>query len=717
MTAPKTIFKTKSAPAPNPSRKPHKISQHGDTRTDYYAWMRDDNWQNVLRDPALLKEDIRAHIDAENTYYEEATAGLEDLREQLFEEMRGRIKEDESSVPAPDGPFLYGSRFRKGGDYPIIYRTLRDGTGEEILFDGDAEGKAAKEKGAEFFDIGAVAHSPDHRLIAHAVDCLGSEYFDIKIRKMSTEEEFPETVSSTDGNPVWAADSKSFYYVERDDNQRPKRVKQHKIGSDPSLDTLIYEEQDDGFFLSIGKTQSDKYIIIDVGNSTSSESHYIRSDAPFGSKPTLIAPRHDDELYSVEHHGEHFYIQTNQANAVDFKIMRAPINNTGRDQWQEWLPHEAGTYVIDFIPYKDHNIRLIRKNALPQIIIADYDRTSETPIDFPEAAFSLGLSSGYEFDTDIVRFQYSSPSTPQQVFDYAIKTGERTLLKTQTIPSGHNAELYQVERIFAVADDGAQIPITILRLKTTKIDGTAPLLLYGYGSYGITIPAGFSTSVLSVVDRGAVYAIGHIRGGAAKGRQWYLDGKLANKQNTFTDFACVAQTLQTLGYGKKNQTIIYGGSAGGLLVGATLNLKPELFGGVIGAVPFIDVINTISDKDLPLTPPEWDEWGNPINDPQAFETIKSYSPYENIKPDNPYPPILATGGLTDYRVTYWEPAKWVAELRNTNPGGPFFLKMNMGAGHGGSAARFESLREKAHDYAFALAVFGLEKQPPIKHRS
>ena len=703
-------FAMVTAEPPIAKKDPVEIEQHGETRIDNYAWMRDDNWQDVLRDPGVLSDDIRVHLDAENAFYEAATGDLEDLREQLFEEIRGRIKEDDSSVPTNDGPFAYAIRFRAGGNYPIFIRTPRDGGEETILFDGDEEGE-----GEAFFRISTVRHSPDHKLIAYGVDRLGSEYYDIRIRDIETGDEYPETVTSTSGSVTWAADSKSFYYVERDDNQRPKRVRFHVLGSDPAEDLLVYEEPDNSYFLYVGKSRSREYIFIGVGKGTSSEFRYLRADAAPGTEPMLIAPRLEDELYSVSHHGEYFYIRTNRDDAVDFKIVRAPIDNPGRDQWQDWLPYEAGTYISGVWTLADRIVRMERRNALPRIVVSDYAQEDVYEIEFEEQAYDLGGNPGYEFDTDIIRFTYESPTTPEQTYDFNMKTRERVLRKTQEVPSGHNPELYAAERIFITADDGTRVPVTVLRLKSTPVDGTAPLLLYGYGSYGATQDSYFSTSILSLVDRGVIYATAHIRGGADMGRQWYLDGKLDKKKNSFSDFANAAEELQERGYGRKGETVIYGGSAGGLLVGATLNLRPDLFGGAVAAVPFVDALNTISDATLPLTPPEWVEWGDPINDAEAFATIAAYSPYENIRSDVEYPPLLATGGLTDYRVTYWEPAKWIARLREEAQGGPFFLKMNMDAGHGGSAARFERMRERTHDYAFALRIFGLTERQPVSH--
>ena len=696
--------------APVAEKRPVEIEQHGETRVDNYAWLRDENWQEVLRDPEGLGEDIRKHLTAENGYYESATDDLEALRDTLFDEMRGRIKEDDSSVPAPDGPYAYAVRYREGGEYPIYVRTPRDGGKETILFDGDAESQ-----GADFFRVISVDHSPNHDMIAYGIDRLGSEYYDIRVRIIESGDEYEETIPSTGGASVWAADSNSFYYVERDDNQRPKRVKQHVLGTDPAKDILVYEEPDDTMFLFVGKSQSGEFILIGSGKGTTSEYRYLRADAAPGSEPVLIAPRVDDQLYQVEHHGDYFYIQTNADDAVDFKILRAPVENPGRENWEDWLEHRAGVYINGFIPFADRIVLLERENALPRIVVSDYERESSFEIEFDEDAYHLGLSAGYEFETNTVRYTYQSPSTPEQTFDFDMSSRERTLRKTQEIPSGHNPDLYAVERLFVTAEDGAEIPVTVLRLKTTRIDGNAPLLLYGYGSYGATMGAWFSSSILSLVDRGVVYAVAHIRGGSAKGRQWYLDGKMEKKINTFTDFARSAEELQERGYGRKGETVIYGGSAGGLLVGATVNLRPDLFAGVIAAVPFVDVLNTISDASLPLTPPEWVEWGDPINDPEAYRTIKGYSPYDNIRAGVEYPPILATAGLTDYRVTYWEPAKWVARLREEANGGPFFMKTNMEAGHAGSAARFQRLEERTHDYAFALKVLGLTEAVPVSH--
>ncbi|MBI1392137.1 MAG: prolyl oligopeptidase family serine peptidase [Alphaproteobacteria bacterium] len=674
----------------------------GQRRTDPYAWLRDEDWRKVLRDPGALATEIRAHLEAENAYYDEGVRHLGQLRDALFEEMKGRIKEDDSSPPQPDGPYAYYTRFREGGEHPIFARRPRDGGAEQLLFDGD------KEKGdAEFFNVAAVIHSPDHAKIAYAVDRIGSEYFDVRIRDVSSAAEAPESILNTDGYVVWSADSGSFLYVERDDNQRPKRVRRHVLGADPSADEVVYEESDDAYFLSIDISQSREFIFIVSSNGTSSEVRFVRSDAAAGAAPLLIEPRRADVIYYAEHHDDSFYIQTNDDDAIDFKIVKAPVIAPGRENWVDWLPARAGVFLRTFVALKDFVVRLETKDALPRIVISDWSRRKERTLKFDEAAYALSIDGGYEFDSGVIRVAYASPATPQEVMDVNLRTNARTTVKVQEIPSGHNPDDYVVERMTLPMRDGAETPVTILRRKSTKFNARAPMFLYGYGAYGISIPADFNARSLSLVDRGVVYVTAHVRGGADKGRGWYLDGKLENKQNSFNDFVDVAAELHRQGKSAPARTVIFGGSAGGLLVGAAVNQAPERFAGVIGAVPFVDVLNTISDADLPLTPPEWLEWGDPIRDKGAFERIRSYSPYDNIDPTRHYPPILATGGIADYRVTYWEPAKWIARLREEAKGGPFFLRMDMSAGHAGSAARFERLREFAEYYAFALEVFGL----------
>ena len=674
---------------------------HGSVLIDEYAWLRDDNWQEILRDPGLLRADIRAHLEAENAYYESLTKGGEGLREALVAEMRGRLKADDSTPPAPDGSYAYYSRFRTGGEYRVFARLPRDGGPEEIIFDGDEESKDSA-----FFQIAAVRHSPDHKLVAIGVDRVGSEYYTIRIREIAGGKEFDEEIPNSSGEAVWTEKSNSFFYVERDENQRPKRVKHHVLGTDPSTDTTVYEEADDGFFVDLRKSRSRQFIFIDTGDQVTSEVHVLATGDVI---PRMVAPRIPGQRYELHHNADHFYIRTNADGAVDFKIVRTPIETPGRRQWLDWLPHEPGTFVASVAAYAEHLVWLEWRNALPRIVVSDFAGQRHA-LAFDEAAYNLSLDAGYEYETATTRYVYASPAIPARTFDYDMTARARKLVKVQEIPSGHDPERYLVERVQVSGHDGVSIPLTILRLKSSPMDGNAPVLLYGYGSYGITVPAGFFSDILSLVDRGVIYAIAHVRGGAARGRQWYLDGKRDKKINTFKDFVSCAEALIAMGYTRKGRIVIYGRSAGGLLVGASLNLRPDLFAGVIAEVPFVDVLSTMSDPSLPLTPPEWPEWGNPISDPEAYGWIKSYSPYDNIAAVD-YPPVLATGGLADYRVTYWEPAKWIARLRSDARGGPFLLRMDMGAGRAGAAARYKRLDERAHVFGFALKVLGVERKP------
>ncbi|MCZ4298104.1 S9 family peptidase [Henriciella marina] len=689
---------------PMAKRVPLEIEQVGRTRTDNYQWMKDDNWQQVMRDPSVLREDIREYLEAENAY---TKASLEDptekLRETLLAEMRGRIKEDDSSVPSKDGPYAYYVRYREGGEYPIFARKPAEqafdaDAPETVLFDGDAEAE-----GQSYFSIRGLEQSPDHKLLASAIDTQGSEYYTIAVRNIETGEAVGAPIEGTYGSFEWGADSNLLYWVERDDNGRPTAVFQRDLTT--GEDVEIYREEDPGFFVGVSKSESEEFIFVETGGHTSGEVWYFPADAK-RPEPTLVAPRKEDEEYDVTHWNGAFYILTNADGAVDFKVMKAPIDNPGRENWEEVIPHRPGTLVLGLDPYKDHLVRLERANALPRIVVRARESGDEHTIAMDESAYDLGLGSG-EYDSTVMRYDYASPARPSQVFDYDMETRERTLRKTREVPSGHNADDYVVERLMVPAWDGEEIPVTILRRADTAVDGSAPLLLYGYGSYGITIPASFSTSRLSLVDRGFVYAIAHVRGSQAKGYQWYLDGKLEKKPNTFKDYVSAGRYLVENGYGAEGRVVGHGGSAGGLLMGAAANMDPELFGGIIAAVPFVDVINTMSDDTLPLTPPEWPEWGNPITDAEAYDTILAYSPYDNVA-DKDYPAMLITGGLSDPRVTYWEPSKWAAQLRHEAPNaGPYYLRINMDAGHGGSTGRFEGLKETAIEYAFALASVGL----------
>jgi len=685
-------------------KRPRAIVQHGETRDDAFAWLRDDNWRDVLRDPSRLDPAIRAALESENAYYAAVTDDLAPLRAKLLQEMRGKIKEHDAGPPFVHGPYRYWTEFREGGEYLILKRGRIGGGEPEVLFDGDAE-----RGGAAFFSIGGLAHSPDHRLLAYAVDRVGSENYQIRVRRLADRFEHPEVVEHTSGGVVWDANSAGFFYVERDEHQRPKRIRYHRLGGEPSADPVIYEEPDDGFFLGVDKTLSGAFILIESSDHMTSEVRFIPADDPLAA-PVLIAAREEGVEYSVDHRGDRFYILTNAGDAVDFKIVCAPVASPGRDRWTDVIPHAPGRLIRRMIVFARHIARLEWRNALPHIVVTAQDG-GEHEIAFEEAAYDLSMSDGYEFDTDTLRYVYDSPATPAEYYDYDMTKRARTLVKLQEVPSGHDKSLYVVERFEASSHDGALVPVTILRRRDTPVDGTAAALLYGYGAYGITVHPEFLSNILPLVDRGMIYALAHVRGGEDLGRNWYLDGKLDRKQNSFLDFIAVAEALVDRAYAARGRIVSYGGSAGGLLIGAALNMRQDLFAAALGAVPFVDVLNTVSDETLPLTPPEWNEWGDPIRKPEQYRWIRAYSPYENVR-ETSYPPVMATAGLADYRVTYWEPAKWIAALRETAIGGPFVLRINMEAGHAGAAARFERLDERAHLYAFALRAVGMEDLEP-----
>jgi len=683
---------------PVADRRPHTTIHHGIELGDDYAWLRDDNWQQVMRDPALLDKDIRAYLEAENAYTEAQLADTEALQTTLFEEMKARIKEDDSSVPSPHGPFAYFHDFVTGGQYPRLCREPRDGGAKTVMIDGNLEGADKT-----YWSLGGASHSPDHKLLAYGVDDKGSEFYVTKIRDIASGRDLPDVIADTAGSVVWAKDSATLFYVRRDDNHRPLYVYRHVLGTPSEDDVLIYEEKDSGFYVGVSETQSGKYIVIEAQDHQTSECRVIDAEDP-GGPMTLIAARQIGHEYSIDHHDDSFIILTNSDGAEDFRICQAPVKAPGRHNWREILPHKPGRLILNFTAFKGHYARLERENSLPRIVIHRFSDGAEHDIAFAEEAYSLGMSGGYEYDTTSLRFSYSSMTTPSQVFDYDMETRARILRKTQQVPSGHDPDDYVTRRIMAPARDGEEIPVSLLYRKDCPLDGSAPLFLYGYGSYGISIPAGFSTTRLSLVDRGMIFAIAHVRGGKEKGYRWYTGGKRETKLNTFTDFIDAGEYLAKMNFTARRRIIANGGSAGGMLMGGVANMAPDLFLGIIADVPFVDVLNTMLDASLPLTPPEWPEWGNPLESKQDFATIRSYCPYSNVR-QQAYPHILALGGLTDPRVTYWEPAKWIAKLRDSKTDSNLLLlKTNMGAGHGGASGRFESLKEIAINYAFALKI-------------
>lgn len=700
----RVTFTAPTLPAPQAEQRATSRTIHGVALSDPYDWLRADNWQEVMRKPETLAADIRVHLEAENAYAKIALEPLQPLKETLVKEMRGRIKEDDASVPAPDGAFVYGTRYRDGGQHPLFVRTPRnsdvDGGEETILLDGDAlaEGKA-------YFRFGGASHSDDHTLMAWSADDKGSEKYTLRIRDLSTGDDLPDMIEETSGGGVWSADGQSVFYTLLDDNHRPSKVFRHRLGTDPAADELIYEEKDSGFFVGIGRTQSGRFLVIDCHDHQTSEVWLLDLQAPDAAL-FCVSKREVGHEYSVEDQGDTLIILTNADGAEDFKIVTAPLSAPGRDTWTDLVAHEPGRLILSHMAFESWLIWLERANGLPRLCY----RNSEGAVNavaFDEEAYALGIGTNYEYATNTLRFSYSSPTTPQSTIDVDLSTGVQTVRKVQEVPSGHHPADYAVRRIFATASDGAEVPVTVLTRADHKDDGSAPCLLYGYGSYGISIPASFSTNALSLVDRGFVYAIAHIRGGKDKGFAWYKQGKAEHKVNTFTDFIAARDHLVDTGVVDGSKTVAQGGSAGGMLMGAVANMAPEKFAGIIAQVPFVDVLNTMLDDTLPLTPPEWPEWGNPIEDEDAFHRIHAYSPYDAVSAQD-YPAIFALAGLTDPRVTYWEPAKWVARLRElATSDTPLLLKTNMDAGHGGAAGRFDRLDEIGEVFAFAIAVAGM----------
>ncbi len=687
--------------APHIMKRPFTDERHGIKREDPFAWLKDTNWQAVMKNPTALNPEIKAILDAENSFCDATMSSYADVQERIYAEMRGRIKENETSPTAVWGNYAWLRKYVKGGEHPVICRSDRDGKNVTAIIDGNRE---AEDKA--YFKIGATSPSPDHTRLAWAVDVKGSEYFTIKIRDISTTTDLPDCLIDTSSSMAWSADAHHLFYVQIDKNHRPSKVMRHRLGTSVATDKCIYEEVDSGFFVDLSASRSGVYIFINIHDHETSEVRLINALAP-DTEPRVMKPRQTGIKYEIDHDAarKRFTIVTNYGGAVDFQIMCAP--ETSLADWSCLQPHLAGSLLLDAIPYKNHLAILSRVEALPRISVMSYASGKTQVLEFDEAVYALDIEAGFEYDTAQMRFSYSSMATPKQVFDCHMENDERVLVHERIVPSGHRREDYICQRRWATAKDGAKIPISLLMHKDTPRDGTAPVLLYGYGSYGITIPAGFSGNRLSLVDRGFIYAIAHIRGSKAMGHDWFLQGRGKVKKNTFTDFIAAAEFLIEERLTMKGNISVHGGSAGGLLVGAALNLAPDLFKSGVAEVPFVDTLNTMLDETLPLTPPEWPEWGNPISSGEDYAIISDYAPYENIRACG-YPHILATGGLTDPRVTYWEPTKWVARLRDMRTDdGLTLLRMEMEAGHGGKAGRYNQLDELSFVYSFVLAAHGM----------
>ncbi|MDD9842180.1 MAG: S9 family peptidase [Alphaproteobacteria bacterium] len=687
---------------PNPPRaakKPYRQTHHSFTREDEYAWLRDENWQTIMKEPHCLRADIRRYLQAENAYCEAIISQTGELPELLFAEMQARIKEDERTPPMPNKQWAWAWHYQQGAEHPQICRSQRDGTKPQIVLDCNKEAD-----NETYFKLINHCPTPAQDLLAWAVDRQGSEHCTIYMRDIASQKDnLPDRLENASGSMAWAADGQYIFYVLLDDQHRPNRVMCHRLGTMQSADRLVFEEKDAGFFVSLSASRSGDIIFIDCYNHETSEIWVIDAYKPEAA-PQLIAPRLKGVEYTATYDAarKRLILLTNKDGAVDYKLMQATLNEP--TNWQEFIPHKAGCLLLDVAAFENHLVWLARENALPALYIQSVKTGDIKQIAFEEEAYELTLEAGFEYDTNICRFSYASMTRPEQIFDYNMETDVRQLVHEQIVPSGHEPNNYITRRLWAEAKDGAKIPLSLLYHKDTPLDGTAPALLYGYGAYGTIIAADFSTTRLSLVDRGFIYAIAHIRGGKAMGHNWFLQGRGKKKQNSFTDFIAAAHALIDNGLTQKKQITIHGGSAGGLLVGAALNFAPDLFCGAVAEVPFVDILATMLDDTLPLTPPEWPEWGNPIKNADDYETIAAYAPYENIAACA-YPHILATAGLTDPRVTYWEPAKWVARLRERRTDdGLTLLKTNMQAGHGGKAGRFNRLREIALIYTFILYI-------------
>ena len=682
--------------APTAPRRPVVIEQLGRSRTDDYAWIKDPNWQAVLRDPALLRPDIRDHLLAENAYTDAVLAETVPLQQMLFDEMVGRMRADDSTVPSPDGPWAYYRRYAPGAQHPLLVRAPTAGGVEQVLLDA-----AALARPHAYYRLGRAMHSADHRYFAWAEDTRGSEAYTVHVVDLDTGEGLGAGVENCTGNFIVSPCGTFLFWTLRDDNGRPSAVFRRPLGGTAADDVLIYREVDPGFFLSVDLASSRQWIVLSLGNQQTSEAWVLAAADPTAA-PRLVAARETGIRYSLDHWGDRFVIRTNADGALDYKLVTAFPEDLSRAGWRDLLPHRPGHFISGFALFAGHLAHVERVDALDRIVITDRASGEVRPLMMDEEAYSLSMVGGYEYDTTVLRYAYESPREPRRVFDVDMATDKRVLRKTQDIPSGHDPAAYVVRRVQATAHDGAIVPITLLARRDAFEAGSCPVMLYGYGAYGHSTMPHFSIQALNLVGRGWIWATAHVRGGSEKGWGWFLDGRGPAKPNTFSDFIACAEHLIAAGHARAGRIVAYGGSAGGLLAGAVLNMRPELWAGVAAAVPFVDVLNTMSDTSLPLTPPEWPEWGNPLLDAAAYDLIASYSPYDQVAAHR-YPPVLALGGLADPRVTYWELAKWIAKLRAHTIGtAPVLLRINMTAGHGGRSGRYEYLREPALIQAFAL---------------
>ena len=685
---------TKASELPAPPRaeqRPHSYERHGYRVEDPYFWLKDQGY------PKVDDADVLTYLKAENAYFEAAMKPHAALVETLFQEMKGRIKEDESSVPVRDGDWLYWWAFKPGAQYRTWYRKPVGGGADQVILD-----EAAEAKGKEYYRLGAMETSPDGRLAAILVDDNGSERFKLRIRDLATGKDL-ETVSEVGiGSPVWTADGKAVVFTEVNENWRSYRARLHRLGRPVAEDKTLYEEkQDIGFSVGVSRSQDRSLIFIATGDNATSEVRFVPAANP-EAPPTLMSPRKEKRQYSADASHGKLWVLTNDEH-VNFRLAEA--DPARPSEWKTVIPGSERVYLRGISAFRDHLVITERVEGLDQLRLRSYDGKEER-VPFPEASYSASLGSNPEYAPKAYRIGYTSMVTPATVYDFHAADDRLETLKVQEIPSGYDASRYATERLMLPTRDGKKVPVSIVYPNGFKKDGSGKVFLYAYGAYGYAVPPSFNTNRMSLLDRGYAFAIAHIRGGDDLGYQWFLDGKLTKRTNTFNDFVDAAKGLIAEGFTRPGNIAIQGGSAGGELMGVVVNTDPQLWGAVVADVPFVDVLNTMQDESLPLTPGEWPEWGNPITDKAAFEYIRSYSPYDQVKPQA-YPPMLITGGLNDPRVTYWEPAKWAAKLRDTKTDeNLLLLKINMGAGHGGKSGRWERLREVAEAYGFILTQMG-----------
>ncbi|MGL3822014.1 S9 family peptidase [Sphingopyxis sp. R3-92] len=681
--------------APMAEQRPHQTTLHGKTLSDPWHWLRDESY------PVIDDKDVLDYVKAENAYFDAAMKPHAALVETLFQEMKGRIKEADSSVPQKDGDWVYWVEYEEGAEYKKWYRRPAAGGDAVLILD-----EVAMAAGKEYFRLSELSISPNGKLMAYSFDDNGSERFEVRIRNLESGEMLPDVIPGTLSSLVWTAGNDAILYGLANENWRTDNARLHVLGTPLGDDKLLYQEADIGFGVGIGKTADDKWIVIATGDNETSEVRLLPADNPL-AEPLMVSPRQKGREYSVDVREKTLYIHTNDDHA-NFRVATASLAKPGA--WTTLIPGSDSTYITGLAIFRDYFVLETRENGLDQVDLRRYDAPlTAGRIPFPEATYVAGLGDNPEYHQDKLRLDYESMVTPDTVYDYDIATGKLETLKVQEIPSGYDASQYVTELVNIEARDGVMVPTSLVYKKGTPRDGSAPMHLYVYGSYGYRVPPGFSTTRLSLVDRGMIYAIAHVRGGDDLGRAWYLAGKTTERKNTFNDFVDIARGLIAKKYTSAGKIAIEGRSAGGQVMGAVYNEAPELWGAVLAGVPFVDVINTMVDETLPLTPGEWPEWGNPITDKAAFDYMLSYSPYDNVTA-KAYPPMLVSAGLNDPRVTYWEPAKWVAKLRATRTNdATLLLRTNMGAGHAGKSGRWGALREDAEEFAFVLTQLGVEK--------